>query len=63
MISNSLIITSTIFGLSSGKTAEELEKINTDAIEKLLKENSYSSFASVRPVIPTNQKTATDKQK
>jgi hypothetical protein len=61
MISNSKIITSSIFGVSSGKTAQELEDINRQALEKLLNENNYSSLASVRPRVPSNQRIATEK--
>jgi hypothetical protein len=55
MSSNSSIFTTTIFGNSSGSTAEEQASKNTKVQETFLLANSYNTTKTKLPRVPSNQ--------
>jgi hypothetical protein len=60
MTANSNIFSSTIFGKSSGKTAEEQASYNRLIQEKYLESTSTSSMGTTVPRVPSNQKIMKD---
>ena len=61
MDSNSKIFTETIFGVSSGSTAEALANYDRNTQEKYLNSGALSSMSTRVPRVPSNQKIARDK--
>jgi hypothetical protein len=61
MDSNSKIFTETIFGVSSGSTAEVLASNDRNTQEKYLNSGALSSMSTRVPRVPSNQKIARDK--
>lgn len=60
MTSNSAIFTNTIFGTSSGLTAEEQAALDRSTQEKYLNSVSTSTLGTTVPRIPSNQKIMKD---
>ena len=61
MSANSAIFTTTIFGNSSGATAEELAAKDRAVQEAYLATSSASSMKTKIPTVPSNQRIAKDK--
>lgn len=60
MTANSNIFSSTIFGKSSGKTAEEQAAYNCQIQEKYLESTSTSTLGTTIPRVPSNQRIMKD---
>jgi len=58
MISNSLPLTSSIFGNSSGKSVETLNSIVYNTTNNLLQQQVITKLNVVLPKVPSNQKIA-----
>ena len=56
MSANSAIFTTTIFGTSSGQTAEEQSAQNTKTQEQYLARTSTNNLKTRVPKIPSNQR-------
>jgi hypothetical protein len=60
MVANSKIFSTSMFGTSSGKNAEDLTKQDTDTQEIYLQAASASSMGTTIPRVPSNQKIMKD---
>ena len=58
MISNSLPLTTSIFGNSSGKTVETLNSVINNTTNNLLKQQVLTKLNVVLPTVPSNQRIA-----
>ena len=61
MISNSTIFTSTLYGNSSGGTAQELADKAKTTKEIYLSKYSDTNMRTILPTVPSNQQVARDK--
>lgn len=61
MTSNSQIYTTTLFGLSSGKTAYEIALKGTNTIEAGILDQGITKMNNILPRLPSNQNIAKDK--
>jgi len=60
MISNSKIFTTSVFGNSSGVTAEELNRKSTETKELVYQEQVVAKMNNKKPIVPTNQRLVKD---
>ena len=62
MVSNSQIFSSSVFGNSSGLTADQISENNRKTQEKYLGSSTASSMGTRLPRVPSNQRVARDKK-
>ena len=62
MESNSKIFSSSVFGNSSGLTADQISENNRKTQEKYLGSSVASSLSTRLPRVPSNQRVARDKK-
>jgi len=60
MTANSKIFSTTIFGTSSGKTADDQAAYNRATQEEFLKSTTTSTIGTTLPKVPSNQRIMKD---